>query len=375
MAAMEYVKKQTFSLDSYELECGERIPVTIGFETYGKLNEEKSNAVLVCHFFSATSHAAGKYNPEDMEPGWWDTLIGPGKAIDTDRYFVLCTDTLCNIQVKNPNVITTGPRSINPQTGEPYGTSFPVCTYRDMAGVQRELLRSLGIERLVAVVGPSAGGMQALNWAVHYPEMMDNCIAVISGAQTPVLTSLAYLQAAIDAITLDSKWNDGTYKDGEEPERGLHLALQLMNLAAYQYGWYDHTFPRDAKRDLISPVYGVIPPFVETFKNTVSERMIPYDASHYVYTARAAMMHDIARGFASLEDALGRIQARVLMIPCASDLLFPPQYSRQVVEIINRLGGNAFYYEIDSQHGHMAGVLDTHLFAAQLRAFLHGEEI
>jgi homoserine O-acetyltransferase len=365
-----WVKKQVFSLEQYELECGESIPVTVGFETYGQLNEEKSNAILVCHFFSATSHAAGKYGPEDIEAGWWDSLIGPGKAIDTNRYFVLCSDTLCNIQLKNPHTITTGPGTINPNTGKPYGMTFPTFTYRDMAGIQRELIRSLGIERLVAVIGPSAGGMQALNWAVHYPEMMDACVAVISGAQTPVLTSLAYLQAAIDAITLDPKWNNGAYHEGEEPEAGLHLALQLMNLAAYQYGWYDETFSRNAQQDMILPSYAEAPPFVQKFKRTVSERMIPYDANHYIYTARAAMMHDIARGFASLEEVLGRIQARLLMIPCTSDLLFPPEYSRQVVDMINHQGGNASYYEIESPHGHMAGVLDTHLFAEQLRKFI-----
>lgn len=370
---MEHIKKQAFSLESYRLECGESIPVTIGFETYGKLNAEKSNAVLVCHFFSATSHAAGKYSPEDTEPGWWDGLIGPDKAIDTNEYFVICSDTLCNIQLKNPHVITTGPSTVNPKTGEKYGLSFPSFTYRDMAGIQRELIRSLGIERLVAVLGPSAGGMQALNWAVHYPEMMDACIAVISGAQTPVLTSLAYLQSAIDAITLDPKWKNGQYATGEEPEDGLRLGLQLMHLAAFHYEWYDETFPRHAKHDVIS-TYDKAPPFTEKFKKSVSERMALYDANHYIYTARAAMMHDIARGFASLEEALGRIQARVLMIPCTSDLLFPPQYSRHVVEIMNRQGGCASYYEIDSPHGHMAGVLDTHLFAEPLAAFLEGKE-
>lgn len=372
---MDTVKKQVFSLDSYRMECGETIPITVGFETYGELNEKKNNAVLVCHFFSATSHAAGKYSHDDADPGWWDALIGPGKAIDTDRYFVLCTDNLCNIQAKNPNVVTTGPRTVNPQTGERYGTSFPAFTYRDMAGIQRELIRSLGIEKLLAVAGPSAGGMQALNWAAHYPDMMDACVVVISGAQTPVLTSLAYLQAAIDAIILDPKWKDGTYDEGEEPEAGLHLALQLMNLAAYQYGWYESSFPRDAKRDVISPSYQKNPEFAEAFKEAVSKRMQPYDASHYVYTARAVMMHDIARGFDSLEEALGRIQARVLMIPCVSDLLFPPQYSKQAVDIINRKGGRASYYEIDSPNGHMAGVVDAHLFAEPLASFLRGKDI
>jgi homoserine O-acetyltransferase/O-succinyltransferase len=368
---MQNVEKQPFSLEEYTLECGETIPVTVGFETYGKLNAEKTNAILVCHFFSATSHAAGKYSPADEESGWWDQLIGPGKTVDTDRYFVIASDTLCNIQLKNPHVITTGPGTINPKTGEKYGITFPQFTYRDMAGIQYELVTSLGISRLAAVIGPSAGGMQALNWAVHYPDMLEACVCVISGAQTPVLTSLAYLQSAIDAITLDPKWKSGSYEEGSEPEAGLTLALSLMNLAAYQYGWYEEAFPRISNESKPYSSMEEQPSFQRQFRNAVTQRMVPYDANHYIYTARAAMLHNIAHGFPSLEDALSRIKARLLMIPCTSDLLFPPEYSRQVTDIVARCGGIAEYYEINSPNGHMAGVLDTGLFAEKLASFLN----
>ena len=335
---MNRVKKERFSLLSYTLECGQTIPVEIGYETYGKLNKEKSNGILICHFFSANSHAAGKYSPEDVEVGWWDSLIGPGKAIDTDRYFVISSDTLCNVQLKNPHVITTGPGTMNPATGKPYGMLFPQFTYRDMAGIQTELVETLGIHRLSAVIGPSAGGMQAIHWAVHFPEQVERCISVISGARTPVFTSLTYLKAAIDAIQLDPHWKEGDYYGAVEPEKGLFLALQLMNLGAYQYGWYEQTYPR--KNGEPEPYQHLHhrPSFQKGFEEAVTPRMQPYDANHYLYTARAAMMHNVGSNFASLEEALGRIQSRVLMIACSSDLLFPPEYSKEAVKSNSRTG-------------------------------------
>ncbi|WP_442870455.1 alpha/beta fold hydrolase [Aneurinibacillus sp. Ricciae_BoGa-3] len=368
---MQNVAKRCFET-TYTLECGQTIPVRIGYETYGQLSNDRKNAILVCHFFSANSHAAGKYHPDDAEPGWWDMLIGPGKAIDTDRYFVICTDTLCNIQLKNPHVITTGPGTINPETGDCYGMAFPQFTYRDMAGIQFKIITEMGIEKLVAVIGPSAGGMQALNWAVHFPDNVEAVVSVISGGASPILTSLAYLQSAIDAIKLDPNWREGSYYGESEPEQGLALALQLMNLGAYQYGWYDANYKRVAAD--IAPYQSLNnpPTFLTQFKEAIAQRMNTYDANHYLYTARAAMLHNIANGFSSMEEALSRITARVLMIPCKTDLLFPPQYSWEVVDIINKAGGHAACYEIDSPLGHMAGVLAAHLFADQVAAFIEG---
>lgn len=361
--AMNRVRKERFVLPSYLLECGQVIPVEVGFETYGKLNASKDNVILVCHFFSATSHAAGRYSPEDPEPGWWDSLIGPGKVIDTDRFFVISADTLCNIQLKNPMVHTTGPGTINPKTGKPYGMSFPPVTFGDMAGIQKKLLESLGIKKLYCVIGPSAGGMQALNWALKFPDAVERCISVISGARIPVFTSLAYLKTAIEAIQLDPLWNGGDYYEKEEPSQGLFIALQLMNLAAYQYQWYEENFPRKHKEE-------GIPSFQIKFDEAVKQRMQLYDANHYIYTARAAMLHNIGHHFDSLEEALSKIRARLLMISCRSDLLFPSQYSREPVEIMQKNGQHAEYFEFDSPYGHMGGVVDTHRFSKKIADFL-----
>jgi homoserine O-acetyltransferase/O-succinyltransferase len=171
------VEKKVFELERFTTANGADLKsVRIGWESYGELNADASNAVLITHFFSATSHAAGRYSPADELPGYWDALIGPGKAIDTDRYFVLSSDTLVNINVNDPKVTTTGPASLDPDTGKPYGMSFPVVSIRDFVNVQKALVESLGISKLKAVVGPSMGALQAYEWATAYPEMVERIV-------------------------------------------------------------------------------------------------------------------------------------------------------------------------------------------------------
>ena len=175
------VKKEVFTMPTYTTVNGKTIKnVRVGYESYGTLNAAKDNVVLICHFFTGTSHAAGKYKTEDAAPGYWDAIIGAGKAIDTDKYFVISIDTLLNVNTKDPNVTTTGPSTINPDTGKPYGMTFPVVSFRDFVNVQKALLDSLGIKKLVAVAGPSGGGIQATEWAAAYPDMVERVIAVIA---------------------------------------------------------------------------------------------------------------------------------------------------------------------------------------------------
>ncbi|WP_028401325.1 alpha/beta fold hydrolase [Ectobacillus panaciterrae] len=364
------VQKQSFRLQSYCLECGESIPVQLGYEAYGKLNKQKDNVILVCHYFSATSHAAGKYNEDDESPGWWDGLIGPNKAIDTNEYYVICMDNLSNVQWKNPMVITTGPASIHPKNGQPYGMSFPLFTFRDMVGIQKELLHMLGIERLHAVIGPSAGGMIAMHWAVAEPEMVARCIGVITNAQSPIITSFNVLQHAIRAIQLDPHWQEGNYYGRLEPLEGLHLAAQMMYTGAFGPEWYEKNFPRNSEERL---------PYTSLFAKTSYEQdmydkvlgNIAYcDANHWLYACRATMLQDIAHGFSSLEEALQCIQAKVLLISCYEDFLQPAQYSEQTVQTLQHLGKIASFYGFGSPNGHMAGVLDTHLFEKQVRDWL-----
>nr|WP_247739204.1 homoserine O-acetyltransferase [Bacillus sp. 165] len=364
------VRKQDFFLESYTLECGVSIPVKVGYETYGTLNKEKSNVILVCHHFSATSHAAGKYTDSDMNPGWWDALIGPGKAVDTNRYFVICMDNLCNVQVKNSMVVTTGPISINPKTGKQYGMSFPPFTFHDMAGIQHACIQLLGIHHLTAVIGPSAGGMIALHWAVQYPDKLDACIGVITNAQNPVMTSFNVLQHGIRAIQLDPYWKNGQYYGEQEPVEGLHLASQMMFTNAFHCDWYESEFPRNSQDRRPYLHVSNQTSFEKNMYNTVMDNIVYYDANHWIYTCRATMMHDIAHGHSSLEEALQKIQANVLLISCNQDILQPPQYSEQTIRILQKQGKKAEFFAFDSLNGHMAGIVDVPLFENKVRDWL-----
>ncbi|WP_042351186.1 alpha/beta fold hydrolase [Bacillus massiliigorillae] len=368
---MNDVQKQSFTLNRYTLENGHSISVTLGYETYGELNEEKSNVILIAHFFSASSHAAGKYGPEDTIPGYWDDLIGPGKAIDTNKYFVISTDNLANVQWKNPTVITTGPRSINPETGKRWGMSFPAFTFRDMAGIQHTFLtEQLGIHKLHAVMGASAGGFISLHWAVQYPEMVERVIGVITNPQNPTITSFNVLQHAMRTIALDPNWKDGNYEEDREPTEGLYLAIQMMNVGAFSPEFYEEMYKRDSSEQEPYNHLHVKTAYEERLYNTIKATSSFIDASHWYYTCRATMMHDIAHNEGSLEAALHKIQAKVLMISCTSDLLQPTVFNRQMIQTMKKCGKEAELFEFDSLKGHMGGVLDTHLFKNQVTTFL-----
>ncbi|MEH7461695.1 homoserine O-acetyltransferase [Bacillus thuringiensis] len=367
---MLFVQKQVFRLKKFTFTNGASIPIQIGYETYGTLNREKSNAILVCHYFSATSHAAGKYTEQDLVPGWWEELIGPGKAIDTNKYFLICTDNLCNVQVKNPYVVTTGPKTINPETGAEYGMKFPVFTFRDMARIQYELIKGMGITRLHTVIGPSAGGMIAQQWAVHYPDMMERMIGVITSPQNPVVTSINALQHAIDAIQLDPAWKNGDYGE-QQPIKGLHLATKMMFINAYDAHYYETTFPRDSIESAPYQDFSTLTSFEEAINEATLQNIALVDANSWMYTAKATLLHDIAHGFSSLEEALQQVEASVLMIPCKQDILQPSRYNYKMVELLRKNGKFAEVYEIESIYGHMAGVFETHLFAGKVHQFLN----
>ncbi len=367
---MQIVKKEKFVLKEFVFENGREIPVQMGYETYGTLNRERSNAILVCHYFSATSHVAGKYTAHDEESGWWDGLIGPGKAIDTNKYFVICTDNLCNVQVKNSYVITTGPKSINPETGEEYAMDFPVFTFLDVARMQYELIKDMGISRLHAVTGPSAGGMIAQQWAVHYPHMVERMIGVITNPQNPIITSCNVAQNAIEAIQLDPNWKGGKYGE-EQPTKGLHLANRMMFMNAFDEHFYETVFARNSIEMAPYQEFSALTSFEKEINKVTCKSIDLVDANSWMYTAKAVLLHDIAHGFSSLEEALSNIEANVLMIPCKQDLLQPPRYNYKMVDILQKQGKYAEVHEIESINGHMAGALDVHLFEKKVYEFLN----
>ena len=365
------VEKKIFNLGSFQTENGRNIPVADGYETYGTLNPEKDNAVLVAHYFSATSHCAGKYRESDAASGYWDSVIGPGKAIDTSKYFVISTDGLCNTQAASPDVVTTGPASIDPSTGKPYGLRFPVVSTRDTMQVQKKLIDSLGIKKLRAVIGISTGGMVAFHWAVNYPDMLDKLVGVITNAQHPILTSFTVLQQGMRAGRMDPHYNNGDYYDKEEkPVEGLRLAVQSMLTGAYSASYYERTFPRDSFD--LEPYLSIDGKagYEKELYAISAEKARLTDLNSWIYSCRMVMNHDVAHGWGGLDDALSRIRAEVLLIPCKQDLLHPWLFNIETAKRINGLGGSAEVYPIDSDFGHMAGILSPELFSDRIKGFL-----
>src|SRR5215510_15961798 len=236
-------EKKFFTLPQYTTAGGKTIKqVRVGYETYGKLNAAGDNAVFIAHFFSGTSHAAWRYKPDEKAAGYWDAIIGPGKAIDTDKYFVVSADTLANLNVKSPMVGTAGPATVNPDTGKPYGSTFPIVTMGDSVRVHKALVDSLGVKKLQAVAGASGGSIQAMEWAAGYPDFVQRVVHVVG----PGFDISPYVLEMLDVwtlpIRLDPKWNGGDYYGREEPTAGVGQALKIVTITARANGWAETSF-------------------------------------------------------------------------------------------------------------------------------------
>lgn len=364
---MPTVRKQRFTLPNFRFQSGDVLDVEIGYETYGELNAAGDNAILICHFWTGTSHAAGKYTPADPLPGWWDALIGPGKAIDTDRFFVICSDTLANVQAFDPMVISTGPASLNPATGKPFGSSFPPVSFGDIVHVQRALMDALGIAHLAAVGGPSGGGMQALEWACRYPDFVSKAFGVCTfGRSSPAFT-LGIYRWCREFIHTDPEWRGGDYYEGPGPQAGLRRALQAMTLMA-QTPARINAVGRVAGWEMPEP--GGAFAYETQFDAFIATRAAAADANALLAIGHAAAHLDVGAGRGGFAAALGRVQAHVLLIPCEQDLFFPLQDSRDVVAAVQAGGGQADLYPIRSDWGHFACIFDTDRFAGRLQQFL-----
>ena len=325
------VEKKTFELPAYTTAGGATIKgVKVGWESYGELNADRSNAILVTHFFSGTSHAAGKYKPEDRSPGYWDPIIGPGKAIDTNRYFVISSDTLVNLSPKDPNVVTTGPATIDPATGKPYGLSFPVVSIRDFINVQKALLDSLGIRKLKAVVGASMGALQAYEWAVAYPEMVDRIVPVIGAAGGD-----AYLGAWVEVwgapIRLDPKWKGGAYDPQDPPKEGLAAALKVVTLHAQGAEWAAKNFGAAPAEEGKNPAAALQNRFkLEAALDAAgAARAGVADANHMLYLVRANQL-------AAADPA--KIKAPALIVYTPTDQVFRQEWIERTAAAIKANG-------------------------------------
>ena len=358
-------EKKVHTLSQYTTVGGKTIKnVRTGYETYGRLNPAGDNAIFVAHFFSGNSHAAGRYKPEDKAAGYWDSVIGPGKPFDTDKYFVVSADTLVNLNAKDPNTTTTGPASVNPDTGKPYGMAFPIVTMRDFVRVQKALADSLGIRKFVAVTGASMGSLQTMEWAAAYPEMVERAIPVLPGGleANPYLIEMLNTWAA--PIVNDPKWNGGDYYGKEEPAKGLAEALKLVTLNARHYGWADKTFGRKWAAADRNPLQDWSNKYAieDALDRGSAGRAAASDANSFLYLVRANQLYQV-------EDA-NRIRAKVLSIVAKSDLLLYPDYARKMTAALKAQGNHVEEVEIDGDGGHLDGVFLIAKAGDAIRAFL-----
>ncbi|WP_113907541.1 E22 family MetX-like putative esterase [Aliidiomarina celeris] len=368
--SLPLVEKQEFVTTNFETFGGEVIPeVRVGWEAYGELNAAKDNVILITHFFSGNSHAAGKYAETDPMPGYWDAIIGPGKAIDTNRFYVISSDTLVNQEPHNPNVITTGPASINPATGKPYGLDFPVVTMRDFVNVQKRLLESLGIEKLHAVVGPSMGSLQALEWAVAYPDWVERMISVIGMGESDPWT-IANLQQWANPILADPNWNQGNYYDSEAPTEGVVQALMSITLQAQHPLIFNQLNAATNARET-APLANIRENFsvINNLRAMATARSTYADANHILYLVRANQLYMAGHG-ESLQQGLTQVKAATLFLPATNDLLLQPYLAKRAHDILESEGKNSQYAEITGPWGHLDGIVSITTQADRIREFL-----
>jgi homoserine O-acetyltransferase len=363
MADIGLVDKQVFTLERFATLGGATLKdVRVGYETYGTLNADKSNAILVTHYFSGTSHAAGRYAASDALPGWWDAVIGPGKAIDTERYFVIASDTLTNLSAYDPNVVTTGPASVDPGTGKPYGLSFPVVQLGDFVNVQKALVESLGIRKLKAVAGPSMGALQAYEWAVRYPEMVERIVPVIGAAGgDPFL--IAWLDMWAQPIRLDPKWRGGDYYNKEAPVEGVRAALKVVVMQANQAGFARQTWGRRPADPARPPEAALDNRFaVEVgIEELAAMRAAAVDANNFLYLVKANQLQGA--------DA-GRIRCPALLVYAPDDLIFPEEWVLRTADAIRAAGNSVETVVLDGPYGHLNGLACIAQAGAAIARFL-----
>ena len=353
------------SPNELKLDCGTSLgPITLAYETYGELSPEKDNAVLVFHALSGDSHAACP-DPEHCSlPGWWDTMIGPGKAIDTDNYFVICSNVIGGCKG------STGPHSLNPATGKPYGLDFPVVTIADMVRAQRYLIDHLGIDVLLAVIGGSMGGMLAMKWAVLFPERAKAIIPIAASLRlTP--QAIAFDAVGRNAILSDNNWANGNYYEGSIPSKGLSAARMIGHITYLSHEGMHEKFGRRL-RSSDSYHYDFASEFeVETYLDHQGKKFVErFDANSYLYITKAIDYFDLPGKYGQVEKAFEKTTGRFLVISFSSDWLFPPYQSREIVSALTRTGKDVTYCNIESAYGHDAFLLDQKTLPKLVKGFL-----
>lgn len=342
---------------SFAIDAGVTLnDVTLAYETWGELNADRSNAVLVCHAWTGDSHAAGRAKTGHSAPGWWNDLIGPGKYLDTNRWFIVCSNVLGGCQG------STGPASPHPDDGKPYGPRFPVVTIRDMVRAQARLQSHLGIDAWASVVGGSMGGMQVIEWAVTYPTRVRSFVMIASTVQSTA-QQIAWGAIGRRAIRLDPRWRGGNYYDaepGDGPAEGLSVARQIAQVTFRSDNAFTHRFGRERVGSAASGEFGLWREFeVEGYLNYHGDKLVRrFDANSYLLMSKAMDLHDVARGRGSLAQAIARAKMPSVTVGVTTDILYPMYQQRQAVELLASEGADARFVEIDSPHGHDAFLIN-----------------
>lgn len=360
------VKPQIAQIDKpLLLDCGRRLErYELVYETYGELNERADNAVLICHALSGDHHAAGRHHPEDRKPGWWDNAIGPGKPIDTDRFFVVSVNNLGGCKG------STGPLSENPETGRPYGPDFPILTVHDWVDSQHELMLQLGISRWAAVTGGSLGGMQVMQWAISYPEAIAHAV-VIAAAPKLSAQNIAFNEVARQAIITDPDFHDGRYAEhGVIPRRGLMLARMLGHITYLSDDAMRAKFDRELRSGKLQ--YGFDVEFqVESYLRYQGRSFVDrFDANTYLLMTKALDYFDpAAEANDDLAAALAPATARFLVVSFTSDWRFSPARSREIVRALLAGGKSVSYAEVKAHQGHDAFLMPIPYYHQVLRGY------
>ena len=348
-----------------QLESGRLLgPLRLAYETYGTLNADRSNAILVCHAWTGDAHAAGRHSEEDRKAGWWDDMIGPGKVLDTERYFVLCSNVIGSCKG------STGPTSINPRTGKAYNLTFPVVMARDMVRAQKLLLDRLDIPSLLTVIGGSMGAMQALEWGIHYPEVVRSIIPIAgTGRTSPMAIALNAL--ARQAVFNDPLWKKGNYKPEHPPADGLALARAVGHISFLSDTSMHLKFGRKfTATDWLFDFFGrfEIERYLAYNGASFVER---FDTNAFLYLAKTLDLYDVAWNFDGLDDALSHLSCPSLWFAFTSDWLYPPGQTEEVVTVLRRLGKPVEYHLIDSDYGHDSFLVEPEKFTPKVVAFLN----
>ncbi|WP_028975343.1 homoserine O-acetyltransferase MetX [Spirochaeta cellobiosiphila] len=360
------ITTQYYHFDSpLKLESGKEIfPVQLAYETYGQLNEEKSNGILILHAFSGDAHVAGYHKNDDRYAGWWNDMVGPGKAFDTNKYFIICSNVIGGCQG------STGPGSINPETGKPYGMSFPMITIGDMVTAQERLITHLGIDKLLAVTGGSMGGMQALQWSIQYPDRIKTAIVI---ASTTRLTAqgIAFHAVGRNAIMSDPHWDKGDYYTGEGPRQGLSIARMIGHITYLSDESMRIKFGRKFQNREDNGVEHNDQFAVESYLEYQGNKFVDrFDANTYIYISKALDYFDLEMVGGSLDKTFENSHCKYLIISYSTDWLFPTYQSKELVNALMKTHKEVSFIELDSPYGHDSFLLEIERQEKIIKSYL-----